>query len=98
MVVPNIYVSLVWNLLQVTLLATTILKWLKFFWKICALLSRSIPVLFFMGVHYVIGHWILTQCTLEPYIPLQHNGGVTQLRNGSDLPSAKQEPVASPPD
>jgi hypothetical protein len=38
MVAPNICGSLVWNLLEITLLALRILKWHLEFWKICALL------------------------------------------------------------
>jgi hypothetical protein len=36
-VVPNIYGSSVWNLLHITLLTPTILRWCLDFWKICAL-------------------------------------------------------------
>ena len=50
------------------------------FWKICAHLSRSIPTLFFMRECSVTGHWISTQSILEPYIPLQCNGGVNAIR------------------
>jgi hypothetical protein len=35
-VVPNICGPSVWNLLDVTLLAARILKWLLGFWKVCS--------------------------------------------------------------
>jgi hypothetical protein len=38
---PNICDSLVWNLLQVTILDPKILTWLLDFWKICELLVSS---------------------------------------------------------
>jgi hypothetical protein len=42
MVASNMYVSSVWNVLHVTLLAPGILRWLVASWKICALLGMNV--------------------------------------------------------
>jgi len=100
MVVPNICVSLVWNLLKVTLLALRILKQLTFLENLCTLVQKYSNFILHGSTFCARTPNIntLIQSTLEPYISLQCNGGVTQLRNVSDLPSVKQEPAASPPD
>ena len=42
MVVPDTWVTSVCNMLRVTLLASRILRWLLYFWKICASLLITI--------------------------------------------------------
>jgi len=44
---PNICVSLVWNLFHVTLLASRILRWLPYFYKICVTLVIYLQLSFY---------------------------------------------------
>ena len=53
-VAPNIFVSLVQNLLHVTLLAPTIWRWLLDCWEICAPLAKEQAVWKFSAVVYHI--------------------------------------------